>query len=129
MVTDKRTMNLSHDFFFFLATRNGNFDVPELSIGNPLSEELCSMFLPASASENRSLEQTVINTPKIQSVALAPVHRDGRSNRRRASPAHAPDGIHERGKRGGGAPVGRLPSACGTSVRLPNQLQPELNLA
>jgi hypothetical protein len=44
MVTDKRTMNLSHDFFFFLATRNGNFDVPELSIGilSPRNSVRCS---------------------------------------------------------------------------------------
>jgi hypothetical protein len=37
-----------------------------LSIGNPLSEELCSMFLPAFTSENKSLKQTVINAARYR---------------------------------------------------------------
>ncbi len=80
------------------------------------------MFLPAFTSENKSQEQTVINATR-SGAWLQPrrTSMDAIIVEERAQPALS-DGIPERGKQGGGVPVGRLPSAYGMSVRSPDQL-------
>ncbi len=80
------------------------------------------MFLPAFTSENKSQEQTAINAARSEAW-LQPrrTSMDAVIVEERAQPA-LPTAFMSAEKRGGGVPVGRLPSAYGMSVRSPDQL-------